>query len=86
MTDEIRYGKAVLENGQISIVKARSIPQSQMSSECWLIQFRGPEACRTCEFKGKSSCGGKKIRKIGKNEKDFIVPLGTEIGSGENGK
>jgi hypothetical protein len=51
------------------------IPQNKMTSECWGIQFQGIPACKRCEFVGTKDCGGKKIRKTGKNAKGFAVPL-----------
>ena len=60
-------------------VKARSIPQNQMTGECWMIQFQGKDACTKCQYHGKKECGGKKIIKTGKNEKGCSVPLGEEI-------
>jgi hypothetical protein len=56
-------------------MKTRVIQQNKMTGECWLIQMSGPKTCETCEAKGKRDCGGKKIRKTGKNEKGFAVPL-----------
>lgn len=53
----------------------RRIPQSKLTSECWLVQFRGFEACKDCEVKGTPDCGGKSIIKTGKNEKGFVVPI-----------
>lgn len=32
-----------------------------LTSDCWLIQFTGLEACKSCEAKGKRNCGGKAI-------------------------
>lgn len=53
---------------------SKVIEQAQLSDECWSVQMWGLDHCNTCEFKGKRSCGGRKIRKTGKNE------LGIEIG------
>ena len=56
----------------------REIKQAELSAECWNIQMFGESTCNTCEFRGKRDCGGKKIRKTGKNENGFTVPLGKE--------
>ena len=62
-----------------SVTEARAIPQAQLSAECWEIQFRGVKACEQCPALGSLDCGGKNIRKTGKNEKGFTVPLGQEV-------
>jgi hypothetical protein len=41
-----------------------------------MIQFEGLGACKKCDVRGTSECGGKRIRKTGKNELGFKVPLG----------
>ena len=60
-------------------VKARIIPQNALTSECWLIQMQGLEACKTCEARDTPECGGKEIRKKLMNAKGYKVPLGREI-------
>lgn len=55
----------------------RSIPQNQMTSECWMVQMHGLEECEKCELKDTNECGGENIRKTGKNSKGHPVPLGT---------
>ncbi len=57
----------------------RSIPQSQLTDECWSIQFKGKEACLNCEFRDTDECGGKDIIRLGKNKKGYAVPIGKEI-------
>jgi hypothetical protein len=54
---------------------SRTVSQKNLTSECWLVQIWGEKSCQTCEFKGKRECGGKKIRKSGKNEKGLDVPI-----------
>jgi hypothetical protein len=51
----------------------KTIKQSNLSSECWLIQFRGPDACVNCEYRNTNECGGQEIRKTGHNEKGIAV-------------
>jgi len=57
----------------------RSIPRSQLTGECWYIQFEGKEACLKCEYRDTSECGGENIIITGKNEKGYAVPIGKEI-------
>jgi len=59
-------------------MKSRSIMGSQITEECWSIQFKGKEACLGCEFRNTDECGGKNIIKTGKNKKGFPIPLGKE--------
>jgi len=49
--------------------------QSDLSGECWAVQFQGKEACKKCEFRGTKECGGKNIIKTGKTTKGKSVPL-----------
>ena len=53
----------------------KMIPQAKMTGECWMVQFNGLEACKTCDYLGKRDCGGKSIRKTLKNEKGYNVPV-----------
>jgi hypothetical protein len=55
-----------------------SVKQSDLSAECWTVQFQGLSACETCEAKGTADCGGKKILQTGKNEKGIAVPLADQ--------
>jgi hypothetical protein len=57
------------------MVKAHTIRQSDLSKECWIVQFEGKNACKKCEFRGKKECSGKSILKTGKNKKGRAVPL-----------
>ena len=69
--------KEVNEAGKTS--NARSIPQSELTAECWLVQMSGLDRCDKCEFVNTSDCGGQDIRETGKNEKGFKVPLGEAL-------
>ena len=57
----------------------KKIPQSDLTAECWIVQFSGLETCDTCQFVNTDECGGKEIRETGKNEKGFKVPLGEPL-------
>lgn len=60
---------------QLSGPKVRTVKQSNLSGECWLVQMWGLDHCNTCEVKGTADCGGQNIRKSGKNEKGLDVPV-----------
>lgn len=59
----MEYRQAKIENGKIKTLSIVHVNQSEMTSDCWLIQFRGLDACTTCEFKRTADCGGKAILK-----------------------
>lgn len=44
-------------------MKTFIINQANLTSDCWLIQFQGMEACEKCEFENTPDCGGKDIIK-----------------------
>jgi len=48
---------------EIKKTQTKTINQSQLTSDCWNIQFWGIKACKKCEFLNTSECGGKRIRK-----------------------
>ena len=56
-------------------MRINKVPQYKLSSECWPVQLWGTNTCESCEFKDSDECGGLKIRKTGKNEKGYVVPL-----------
>jgi hypothetical protein len=58
-------------------------PQGKLSSECWLVQTEGLDACKHCSVRGTSECGGKRIRKTGKNALGHKVPLGHRFPIGK---
>ena len=39
-------------------MKTYTVKQSDLTSDCWLIQIQGIEACKECEAKGTKDCGG----------------------------
>ncbi len=57
------YQKAKIVNDQIVITESKEIDQNKLTSDCWLIQFNGLSACKTCEALNTSDCGGQAIRK-----------------------
>ena len=56
-------------------MQTKTICQSNLTAECWSIQIWGKEYCKKCEFKNTKNCGGKNIRKTGKNQKKLVVPI-----------
>ena len=69
------YQTAKIENGEIKIVQTKVIEQSKLTGECFMIQFNGPSACTTCEYKDTDDCGGVEIRKTGQNDIGNKVPV-----------
>ena len=53
----------------------KQIKQTDLTGECWMIQFEGVRACEDCEAKGTEECGGKNIIRTGKNDKGLSIPL-----------
>lgn len=73
------YEQAVLgENGYKSIRKMK-VDQDALSSECWMIQIIGIDACTACNYRDTDECGGKNIRITGKNEHGHSIPIGIPI-------
>ena len=55
--------------------QVKTIKQSELTAECWLVQIWGSDVCKTCDVRNTSECGGKHIRKTKKNSKGYAVPL-----------
>jgi len=43
-------------------------PQSEMTSDCFLVQFQGLRACESCSARGTADCGGGETLKALKPE------------------
>ena len=54
----MRYAKGEVRDGQLILTSEKEIDQSQLNSDCLLIQFEGLIACKTCEVRGRKDCGG----------------------------
>jgi len=54
----MEYSEAKAVNGQIVKVKTYTKKQSELTPDCWSIQFMGLSACKKCELRGKDDCGG----------------------------
>lgn len=44
-------------------MKTYTVKQNKLTSDCWMIQIQGIEACKECEWKNTEDCGGKDIIK-----------------------
>jgi len=75
----MKVGKLSCVNGVAVETEMREVKQSELTSECWTIQFSGLDACKSCEFLNKKDCGGKAIRKKLMNAKGISVPLGQTV-------
>ena len=56
-------------------MKVRTVHQSNLSSECLMVQIWGLEFCKTCEYRDSKKCGGKKIRLTETNALGKKVPV-----------
>ena len=56
-------------------MQVKSIKQSDLTAECWAVQMWGIGKCEKCEFRNTPDCGGKEIRKTGKNQIGTVVPI-----------
>ena len=57
-------------------MKAVTVNQAELTSDCWLIQVWGIEACENCEVKDTDECGGKAILKRIANKKYPATGIG----------
>ncbi len=64
-----------LSNFGCGKIQARTITQSDLTSECWGVQVWGLEHCKDCDYRNHKDCGGREIRKTGVNEHGFKVPI-----------
>jgi hypothetical protein len=72
---DIEKANKIIKEKIVESNKIKSIYQNNLTSECWLVQIYGLNNCNTCEQKGKRDCGGKQIRKTGKNNLGLNVPI-----------
>ena len=45
------------------MTKVKTMKQSDLTSECWLIQMWGTTVCETCEVLNTPECGGQELRR-----------------------
>ena len=67
------YGKGELVNGKLVIKEQKEIKQSELNSDCWLIQFNGLKACQKCDLKNTKDCGGgNTLKNLLKTKEDLL--------------
>jgi len=52
-----------MESDNLKITLVKTVNQSDLTSECWIIQMFGIDECKTCEYFNTDECGGQEIRK-----------------------
>jgi len=45
-------------DSDLKTIEAYVLPQNSLDESCWLVQFRGLDACYDCEVLGSDDCGG----------------------------
>jgi len=63
MKNIVKFSEVKIVNDTLVTTKIKIIKQSQLTSDCFFIQFNGLDACKNCELLHKKDCGGKNIRK-----------------------
>lgn len=52
--------------------KIKTMKQSDLTSDCWLVQMWGLDSCKDCEVRGTDECGGgeslKRLQKGAQND------------------
>lgn len=57
------YAKGNVVNGKVILTEKKTIDQSKLTADCFMIQIKGAEACKTCENLNKPRiCGGMALR------------------------
>ena len=51
-------GHGRIENGSMVLTRVKEIKQSDLTSDCWGVQFWGLVECDHCEYRGTKDCGG----------------------------
>ena len=57
---DLLYERMELKDGKLQVVESRQVDQSQLTADCWLVQFRGLQACVDCDAFNTKGCGGGK--------------------------
>jgi hypothetical protein len=58
-------------------MRNKVVRQSDLTSDCWLIQIWGLGACKDCEFADTGECGGQEIREALLKNEDY-GPVGFD--------
>lgn len=57
------YAKGNVVNGKVILTEKKTIDQSKLTADCFMIQINGAAACNTCENLNKPrKCGGMALR------------------------
>jgi hypothetical protein len=54
----MKVGTLTLQNGTLVETNVKEIDQSTLTSDCWMIQIQGLDACKTCDIRNTKECGG----------------------------
>ena len=54
----MEYKESYLENGELKFKNVKQINQSELTSDCWLIQINGLSECDKCSVRNTDECGG----------------------------
>lgn len=54
----MKVSKGKLVDGKLVATDTIEVNQNKLTSDCWLIQFRGLSECENCDLKNTSECGG----------------------------
>lgn len=54
----MRYSEGEIVNGRLVEKNIKIINSSSLTCDCWLVQIKGLEACKTCDIKDTKKCGG----------------------------
>lgn len=57
----MEYKEGYIENNELKFGNTKQIDQAKLTPDCFLVQFKGLEACNTCELKGTDECSGGEI-------------------------
>jgi len=52
------YQKAKIKDNRLVITGSKEIDQNKLTSDCWLIQWKGISACEGCDLRNTPECGG----------------------------
>ena len=67
----VEYWKIEEKDGKIEAKKEAEV--ENLTSDCWMVQFRGLDACAECEYFLKPNCGG------GRTLTEMILDLGESM-------
>ena len=86
----MRYSTMELIDGELKETFSKEVSQDSLTSDCWMIQFKGLDACKKCEFKNTNECGGgatlKKMKQKSKNVRAKNVAVLKEKSNIFNGE